>query len=87
MSFPHLNLLSSLETGSKATFISSSKASATDFHEIPFPNGKGQVRKRVVGLLCDLCVLCGESIKETWSETTEILVYRLSHSIKFLSWI
>ncbi len=34
--------------------------STADFYEIPFPNGKGQVRENFPDFLCDLSVLCDE---------------------------
>jgi hypothetical protein len=44
-----------LTRGLKPAFILSSKGQSADFREILFPNGKNQVRGRIVGFLCGLC--------------------------------
>ncbi len=57
--FPSPERLRPLKPGSKLTFIPSLTVSTTDFDEIPFLDRKGQVRKRTIGFLRDLRVLCG----------------------------
>jgi len=47
--------------GLKLIFIPSTVAATTDFDEIPFPNGKGQVKEKIIGFLRDLRDLCGKS--------------------------
>ena len=48
------------------------------FREIPFPVGKGQVRERIVGLLCVLRVLCGKTFYGCWSDATMDLELRVT---------
>jgi len=47
-SFPSPERLRPFKAGLKSTFIPSPMASTTDFDEIPFPDGKGQVRERII---------------------------------------
>ena len=76
--FPSPERLRPLKPGSKLTFIPSLTVSTTDFDEIPFPVGKGQVREKVMDLLRVLRVLCGKTFYGCWNDATRDLELRVT---------
>ena len=56
--FPSPDELRPFKSGSKVTFIPSLMDSTADFIEIPFPNGKGQMRERQIFLPLELWAYC-----------------------------